>query len=123
RRGESTDRPQLPVHRSAGPLHVTPHSVAGVEAGTGRSEGPRRSGALRRLLSRRIAVVGGLLLCVVVLLGLLAPLLTPYGPNDLSISNRLQPSSADHPFGTDNLGRDVWTRTLFGTRLSLLVGI
>ena len=83
---------------------------------------PRRFGALRRLLSRRIAVVGGMLLCVIVLLGLLAPLLTPYGPNDLSISNRLQPPSADHPFGTDNLGRDVYSRVAYGGRVSLSVG-
>lgn len=98
-------------------------AVVGVEGAEGASRASHSSGALRRLLSRRIAVVGGLILAVVVLLGVAAPLLSRHGPNDLSISNRLQPPSADHPFGTDNLGRDVWSRTLFGTRLSLFVGI
>lgn len=84
---------------------------------------PQWSRALQRLLSRRIAVVGAVLLCLIVLLGLAAPLLTPYGPNDLSIRDRLLPPSASHPFGTDNLGRDVWSRALFGTRLSLFIGL
>lgn len=84
---------------------------------------PRRRAGLRRLLSRRIAVVGGVLIIVIALVGLAAPLLTPYDPNGLQISNRLKPPSSTHPFGTDNFGRDVWARTVFGTRLSLIVGL
>lgn len=84
---------------------------------------PRRWSGLRRLLSRRIAVVGGVLIIVIALVGLAAPLLTPYDPNGLQISNRLKPPSSAHPFGTDNFGRDVWARTVFGTRLSLVVGL
>lgn len=84
---------------------------------------PRRRAGLRRLLSRRIAVVGGVLIIVIALVGLAAPLLTPYDPNGLQISNRLKPPSSAHPFGTDNFGRDVWARTVFGTRLSLVVGL
>lgn len=84
---------------------------------------PRRRAGLRRLLSRRIAVVGGVLIIVIALVGLAAPLLTPYDPNGLQISNRLKPPSSTHPFGTDNFGRDVWARTVFGTRLSLVVGL
>lgn len=84
---------------------------------------PRRRAGLRRLLSRRIAVVGGVLIIVIALVGLAAPLLTPYDPNGLQISDRLKPPSSAHPFGTDNFGRDVWARTVFGTRLSLVVGL
>lgn len=84
---------------------------------------PRRRAGLRRLLSRRIAVVGGVLIIVIALVGLAAPLLTPYDPNGLQISNRLKPPSSAHPFDTDNFGRDVWARTVFGTRLSLVVGL
>lgn len=81
------------------------------------------SRGLKRLLSRRIAVVGGVLIVLITLMGLAAPLLTPYGPNDLAITHRLQPPSIAHPLGTDDLGRDVWSRTVFGTRLSLLIGL
>lgn len=84
---------------------------------------PRRRAGLRRLLSRRIAVAGGVLIIVIALVGLAAPLLTPYDPNGLQISNRLRPPSSAHPLGTDNFGRDVWARTVFGTRLSLAVGL
>lgn len=84
---------------------------------------PRRRAGLRRLLSRRIAVAGGVLIIVIALVGLAAPLLTPYDPNGLQISDRLRPPSSAHPFGTDNFGRDVWARAVFGTRLSLVVGL
>lgn len=83
----------------------------------------RPSRGLQRLISRRIAVVGAVLILVITVVGLGAPLLTPYGPNDLSISSRLQPPSMAHPLGTDDLGRDVWSRVVFGTRLSLLIGL
>ncbi|MGL4443398.1 MAG: ABC transporter permease, partial [Alsobacter sp.] len=59
---------------------------------------------------------------VVALLALLAPLIAPYAPNRLSIVNRLKPPGATFWFGTDEFGRDVFTRTLYAGRQSLLVG-
>lgn len=94
--------------------------LEGVTAARPRRDLPR---GLKRLLSRQIAVVGGILLVLVTLMGVAAPVLTPYGPNDLAISQRLQAPSSTHPLGTDDLGRDVWSRTVFGTRLSLMVGL
>ncbi len=62
------------------------------------------------------------MLTIFVLLAVLAPLIAPYAPAKLSIVNRLKPPSAIHFFGTDEFGRDVFTRTIYAGRLSLLVG-
>lgn len=85
------------------------------------------SGALVRnitLLARRRTVVAGFaIFSLVVLLAVFAPLFTHYSPNKLSIVSRLQPVGADHWFGTDGFGRDVFSRTIYAGRLSLLVGV
>src|SRR5512141_2408078 len=51
-----------------------------------------------------------------------APLLSPYDPNAADIANRLHPPGPQHLFGTDDVGRDVLTRMIHGSRVSLLVG-
>jgi peptide/nickel transport system permease protein len=56
-----------------------------------------------------------------VISGLFAPLLAPYDPNAQDLVNRLQPPSLEHWFGTDSLGRDVFSRILYGARISLVV--
>lgn len=68
-------------------------------------------------------VLGGALLAILVLLSLAAPLITGYDPLALDVAHRLRPPSAQHWFGTDNYGRDIFSRTLYGGRISLLVGI
>lgn len=65
-----------------------------------------------------LGLVGGLLLVVV-----LTPWLTPYGPETQDIASRLQGPSPGHPLGTDNLGRDLLTRTLYGARIALEVAV
>ncbi len=62
-------------------------------------------------------------LALVVLVGLLAPLLTATDPHFINPGMRLKPPSAEFPFGTDQMGRDVFARTLYGTRASLAVGL
>ena len=51
-----------------------------------------------------------------------APTLAPYDPLDIQAAERLRRPAAAHPFGTDEFGRDILSRTIFGARLSLLVG-
>jgi len=103
--------------------------MAVIEAGASSERGDRRRmpPMLARLLRRRIAVAGAVMLVLITLAAVAAPLLTPYDPSDLVIRDRLQRPHlalpAQHPFGTDDLGRDVWARTLYGARLSLLVGL
>ncbi len=77
---------------------------------------------LRLLMRRRIVVVGMALVAAVFLLALLAPLLTRHNPMKLEIAARLRAPSRVNLFGTDSFGRDVFSRVVYGARLSILVG-
>ncbi|MFX3619280.1 MAG: ABC transporter permease [Sporolactobacillus sp.] len=68
------------------------------------------------------AIVGSLLVLFFIVLAIFAPLFAPQGINDQNISIRLQPPSAQHWLGTDDFGRDILSRIVFGARLSLRVG-
>jgi peptide/nickel transport system permease protein len=76
----------------------------------------------RRFLKRKTVAAGVIVLAIFVLLAVLAPWIAPYSPSKLSIVNRLKPPSELYWFGTDEFGRDVFSRTIFAARLSLLVG-
>ena len=80
--------------------------------------GTRRALAGARL--PRSGIVGGAVIGVLVLVALLAPIIAPYDPDAIDPLHGLAPVSSQHLFGTDNLGRDVLSRVIFGTRLSLL---
>jgi peptide/nickel transport system permease protein len=75
-----------------------------------------------RLVTRKTVMVGLLILVIVTALAILAPLIAPYSPSRLSVVNRLKPPSGIYWFGTDEFGRDVFSRTIYAGRLSLLVG-
>lgn len=77
---------------------------------------------LRRFRRHRMAMVSMAVLGLVMLSALLAPL-GPYTPTEQNPKNAFSPPSAQHWFGTDDLGRDVLTRTLYGGRISLVVGL
>ena len=77
---------------------------------------------VRRLLKRKTVAFGLIVLTVFVLLAVFAPLIAPYAPGKLSIVNRLSPPGMQWFFGTDEFGRDVFSRTIYAGRLSLLVG-
>lgn len=72
------------------------------------------------MLSLWIGVVG---IGILTLVALFAPLLFPDGPNQQDLLNTLQPPSWSHPFGTDNLGRDIFTRSVYAARIDLMVGL
>lgn len=76
-----------------------------------------------RLIANRLAVVGGVIILVMIIAALAAPLLTSHDPVAMTLSDRQLPPSRDHFFGTDEFGRDVFTRVLYGGRISLRVGI
>ncbi len=82
-----------------------------------------RNRVLDYVLRQRGAQVGLLILIVLILVVAGAPLLTALQPNKVNPMAAFQPPSAQAPMGTDNLGRDVLTRFLYGGRVSLLVGI
>ncbi len=77
---------------------------------------------VRLLLRRKIALVGVILVAVNVLVALGAPALGRVDPQLLDVKARLGAPSASHWFGTDDVGRDVWSRVIHGARLSMLVG-
>lgn len=94
------------------------------ERGLGREAPPRRHhrrwyGYLRR---DKKALVGLIILTLLVVGAIFAPLITPYDPNAQDF-DFLDPPSLQHPLGTDDLGRDLFTRIIYGTRISLFVGL
>jgi peptide/nickel transport system permease protein len=76
----------------------------------------------KRFRRNRFAVAGGVVVVVLFLVSLLATWITPYNPDSLDLYHVLMPPSAMHWFGTDELGRDVFTRVVFGAKISLKVG-
>src|SRR5688500_12994582 len=76
----------------------------------------------RRLFRRRLVLAAAILLAIIVLLALLAPLLAPYDPTAIKVLRRLRPPSLENWFGTDEFGRDVFSRAIYGARASLGIG-
>ena len=79
--------------------------------------------AVRRFFSNPSAIVGLAVVLGFALLAITAPLVAPYGADQQSLSDRLQPPSNQHFFGTDDLGRDVLSRVVYGAQISLRVGV
>jgi peptide/nickel transport system permease protein len=77
---------------------------------------------MNRALRNPLAFWGLVIIAVVQALALLAPVLAPYDPDAIDVKSILLPPSTSHWMGTDGLGRDVFSRMLFGSRISLLVG-
>jgi peptide/nickel transport system permease protein len=75
-------------------------------------------------LGRRnvLASIGMVLVAVFVVFALFAPWIAPQNPSNIDLPSRLQPPSGSHWFGTDELGRDIFSRVIYGARISMLVG-
>jgi peptide/nickel transport system permease protein len=84
---------------------------------------PMRSRRVPRLFRNRGAVVGAAIVASILLVAVAAPILARHDPLFLDADVRLQAPNATFPFGTDNQGRDTYSRVVFGARLSLLVGL
>ena len=74
-------------------------------------------------LRNKLTLTGFIIVGVVLFVGLLAPILAPYDPNLMNIPARLQGPGADHLFGTDEMGRDILSRIMYGARISIAVGV
>src|SRR5688572_14716942 len=90
-------------------------------AGIGRTDARTRPG-LARLRRSRYTIAGLGILGALIVLAVFAEQIAPYGPNRMRPTERLQRPSAAHPFGTDDLGRDILSRAVFGARLTLTIG-
>ncbi|MEW9616496.1 ABC transporter permease [Shinella sp. S4-D37] len=78
---------------------------------------------LRRLFRNKAILIGAIILAVVLVAAVLAPWVAPYAPNKLSIVNKLKAPSFAHLFGTDEFGRDIFSRAIYAGRISLLVSL
>jgi peptide/nickel transport system permease protein len=86
--------------------------------------GVRRSSTLwRRVRGQRVGLVAGVVLVLLAASALFAPLLSPYSPDHLDLLNTTAPPSWSHLFGTDDTGRDMFSRCLYGGRVSLAIGV
>ncbi|WP_336781144.1 nickel transporter permease [Paenibacillus illinoisensis] len=93
-----------------------------IEAVSARASGPWRE-AWRTFRRNRLALAGLIIIVFFILLAFLAPYISPYDYKEQVLTDRLQAPSAEHWFGTDDLGRDVFSRVLHGARISLWVGV
>lgn len=90
---------------------------------------PANSRALRwksfykKLAKNKAALAGAFIILVFALLAIFAPLIAPHNPSTFDLPNKLQPPSSDNWLGTDDKGRDILSRILYGSRISLVVGI
>ena len=98
-------------------------TIGGVEL-LDENAAPRRRGLwLRHLLRDPKALIGGLVLLLLVLSSVFAPWVVPYDPNQVDFLTAMEAPSLAHPLGVDDLGRDLLSRLVYGTRISLFVGI
>lgn len=81
------------------------------------------SAMLWKRFSRHPGAIAGSIILGIIVVGVLLAGVSPYDPEISDMANRLQPPSWPHPFGTDSLGRDLFTRVLYGGRVSLTVGV
>jgi len=87
-----------------------------------RSESPAQQ-AWRRFRRHPLAMIGLILFCVILFLTVAAPLIERYPYQSLNLKDKFQSPSAEHFLGTDRVGRDIWSRTLHGGRVSIAVGL
>lgn len=106
---------------SISPAISTARPAEGAASPVSRS---RFSNFVRRLFrEKKLGAIGAVVVVVFLFCGIFADWLAPYGMNQISPLNRLKAPSFDHPFGTDFLGRDMLSRTLFGAQLSVIIGL
>ncbi len=89
----------------------------------GRPKARRGGRLLRRMLGSPLSVFGCIVFLLILLSAVAAPLLTRYGPMKIDLGGVLKAPSLRHLFGTDKLGRDIFSRVLFGGRVSMLIGL
>lgn len=92
------------------------------------SKAASRPNACWRFLSKlfrekRLGAIGAVVAVVFLFVGLFADVLAPYGMNEVNMGARLQAPSWAHPFGTDNLGRDLLSRCMYGAQISVIIGL
>lgn len=78
---------------------------------------------IRLIREKPLGTVGGIIVMIMLLVGIFSELLAPFGMNEIHLADRLEPPSGQYLLGTDNLGRDLLSRIIFGARISMFVGL
>lgn len=116
-----------PKRSEAPPGGTAPVGVAGQAAGGATVSGARGSSltrdAFRRLLRNRLAVAGGVVVILLCLVAILADVLAPFSYTKTNFGRLNEAPTRDYPLGTDQLGRDMLSRMIYGARVSMLVGL
>ncbi|RIK39533.1 MAG: hypothetical protein DCC55_17790 [Chloroflexi bacterium] len=99
----------------------TPLSLRQADSAPAQRSGLRT--LLQQLLRKREAQVGGLIVLGLVLAAVLAPVIAPFDPYAINVTDRLQPPNATYWFGTDDLGRDQFSRIIYGARTTIQTGV
>ncbi|MEO1441940.1 MAG: ABC transporter permease, partial [Chloroflexota bacterium] len=79
--------------------------------------------AFKQFIKHPTGMFGAFLVTLLIVAALFGPLLAPYDPTEMDFAETFAPPSLEHPMGTDNFGRDVFTRIMYGARVSLQVGV
>ena len=95
--------------------------LADIPQTRGQAQAQEAYRTVRALAANPLTLTGALIVLALIFLSVLAPVLTIYSPLETDLTNRLQPSSAAHWLGTDDLGRDIFSRILHGTQLTLYI--
>ncbi len=95
----------------------------GIDLGEKFSKASLYRDAWRRLRSNKLAMLGLSIVIIMILVAIFAPLISPYGPNERDKDSSLLAPSRNHLFGTDLLGRDIFSRVIYGSRISMTVGV
>jgi peptide/nickel transport system permease protein len=103
----------------ATPTRRIPHT----ETQASRRHGPMVDVLVGLVREKQLGLVGGIVVVAMLVVGILADVLAPYGFNEMILADRLTPPSTYHLLGTDNTGRDLLSRLIFGARISMIVGL
>ncbi len=112
----------LQTDEGMGRIMSQPQTTTGVPVTIKSSKTVRWISFYKKLAKNKAALVGAFIIIAIVILGALAPLIATHEPNATNVMNKLQGPSAEHYLGTDQMGRDVFSRLLYGTQISLGIG-
>lgn len=90
---------------------------------SGKSGGRVKSRILRKILANKLSLLGYILFIIILFMCVFAPLFTSYTPTKMDLTSMFEGPSAKHIMGTDQIGRDIWARILYGGRISIFVGL
>ena len=101
-----------------------PHSNADTQAvGPHKPADNQTTELIAAMAKNRLLLVGAIMVALLVLLAIFAPLVAPYSPYDIGLGSSNGPPSREHIMGTDKLGRDLFSRIIYGARTALLVSL